>query len=447
LKTQLRIHLFLFLFLTLKLILAAFFPVFGDEAYYYIWSLHPQLSYFDHPPMVSWIISWTHKFLPAGHPLTLRFGFVFLSYLTSLVWLKILNEKNFSLSAKFWFFILIFLNPLLGIGSIVATPDVPLVFFWSLSYLYFLKIINNKSISDYAFLGIFLGLGFCSKYHIVIFVLSGLIYLALSKKYRLLRAQGVVLTVLFGAFFSLPVIIWNMQNEWSSFLFQINHGFGDFGFSWTWPIGYVLAQFIIINPLYAIELFKKLPEIFNSKSELEVDRVFSLSQLGFFLSSSFKSVVEGNWPLTSHLHSLAFTAGGATKKTIYRGIGFSVFFYVLISLFFIHPASEKVRKNLINSSQLEDLYPLVEKYQPLYGPSYQVSSLISWKTQKIVPKLRDLSRHDFYDSLPESLPTESKFYALKNDYSQWPDQFKTFKKTKIRTFDKTGIELYELTHE
>ena len=446
-KTLPRIHLILVLFFIIKLLLAALFPVFGDEAYYYIWSLHPQLSYFDHPPMVSWLIYLTHLVLPPGHSLSLRFAFILLSYLTSLVWLKILKEKNFSPATQLWFFILIFLNPLLGIGSIVATPDVPLVFFWSLSYLFFIKILNTKSLFEYAALGVFLGLGFCSKYHIVIFVFSGLIYLVLTQKYKVLRAGGVALTVFFGAALSLPVIIWNMQNQWSSFLFQINHGFGEDGFSWSWPLGYVFAQLIIINPVYAIELFKKIFHVFKTQSDAETDRVFSLSQLGFFLSSSFKSVVEGNWPLTSHLHSLAYVATQASKKVLYGGVAFSVFFYLLIGIFFLHPASEKVRKNLINSAQLEDLYPLIENYKPLYGPSYQVSSLISWRTQTIVPKLRDLSRHDFYDSLPESLPVENKFYALKNDYSHWPEQFNKYKKTKLRVFDKTGIELYELIHE
>ena len=28
-----------------------------DEGYYYYWSLHPQLSYFDHPPLVGWLMT------------------------------------------------------------------------------------------------------------------------------------------------------------------------------------------------------------------------------------------------------------------------------------------------------------------------------------------------------------------------------------------------------
>ena len=34
--------------------LAAVFPFTGDEAYFTIWGLKPDLGYYDHPPMVGW---------------------------------------------------------------------------------------------------------------------------------------------------------------------------------------------------------------------------------------------------------------------------------------------------------------------------------------------------------------------------------------------------------
>lgn len=421
-----------------KLVLAAVFPVFGDEAYYYIWSLHPQLSYFDHPGVVSWLIWLGHNLVPAGTSLGLRSGFLLLSFFIPFIWIKILKLKEFSENQILGFLILLMLNPLLGAGSVLATPDTPLVFFWSLSYLCFLQLLETQKIRWYSFLGICLGLGFCAKYHIVLFVLSGLLYLILSKKYRLLKWHGVMFTVLLGALFCLPVFIWNAHHEWSSFLFQIQHGLGESGFEWSWPAGYVIAQLLIINPFILFVLF-------NNRNK-NSDRVFSLSQLGFFLFSSFKGVVEGNWPLTSHLHSTAnfeATKNPHFKKAIIYWAGF----YVLMIAFFISPYSAAVKKNLINSSQLTDLYPLVEQYKPLYGASYQVAALLSWKTQQNVPKLGELSRIDFYDSLVESIPISDSFYALKYDYSEWPAKYKAYKKTRLQVFDNTGIELYQFTYE
>ena len=389
--------------------------------------------------MVSWLIYLGHLVFPAGHALGLRFPFVLLSFLTSLVWLKILNDKKVSSSGQFLFFVFMALNPLLGIGSIVATPDVGLVFFWSLSYLFFERLLNSKKIINYALLGLSLGLGFCSKYHIVIFVLSGLIYLLLTKKIKSLNPLGILTTVILGGLACMPVIIWNAQNDWSSFLFQIDHGFGEESFSWSWPTGYLIAQSFIANPFFIFLLFKKSADT--------AEKIFSISQLVFFFSSSFKSVVEGNWPLTSQLHTILNGVLSASRKQIYLALAFWIIFYISISAFFLSESSAKVRKNLVNSAQLEEIYALVPNYQPLYGATYQVASLISWKTQSLVPKLNGLSRHDFYDSLPESEPTATKFYVLKLDYSTWPEKYDRYQKIKLQSFDKTGLELYQFSYE
>jgi len=429
---------FLIAIFAIKLVVATVFPVFADEAYYYIWSIHPQLSYFDHPGMVSWIIGLFHFVFPAGHAISLRIGFVLLSFLTSLIWLKILDRQNVSPQHQIYFFLLLLLNPLTGLGSVAATPDAPLVFFWSLSYFFFLQVLERKTLLSYAGLGLALGLGFCSKYHIVLFVLAGLVHLIAAKKFSVLRWQGVLLTVLIGATASLPVIAWNAQNEWQSFKFQIDHGFGEEEFSWAWPASYLVAQSLILNPFLLGHLFRKP---FSS------DKTFSLTQLGFFFYSSFKSVVEGNWPLTSHLHVTSSSVQSVPHKTLNRAVYYWIGFYLLLGTFLFMEQSQKVRKNLINSSQLEDIYKLTETYQPLYGPSYQVASLISWKTQKLVPKLHLLSRHDFYDSLPESKPSASTFYVLKNDYSEWPQEYSHYKKIKLQSFDNVGLELYQFNHE
>lgn len=430
---------FLIFTLFCKFLLAHFTPVFGDEAYYYIWSRHLQLSYFDHPPMVSWFIYLAYLFFPTDNPISLRLVFILASFAASLIWIKILRHKNFDDSMIMMWLILFSLNPLLGIGSILATPDTPLVLFWTLSFYSYLKILTNHRLIWYALLGVFLGLGFCSKYHIILFVISGLIYLLLSRKIFTLRVAGIFATIAFGLLFSAPVLIWNSQNNWSSFLFQINHGFGESNFEWAWPAGYLVAQLIIVNPFILYSLFKKAGDF--------IDKTFSFSQLLFFFISSFKSVVEGNWPLTSHLHSTTHFCSFTKKRIFNFSVYYWLAFYLLIGAFLASPASQAVKKNLVNSSQLDDIVSLVDVYKPLYGPSYQVASLLSWKTQKSIPKLNELSRHDFYDSLPESTPTATSFYVLKYDISDWPEKYEHYKKIKIQGFDNAGLALYQFIYE
>ena len=44
------------LLLVLRGVIAAVLPLSADEAYYWLWSLHPAFGYFDHPPMIAWLI-------------------------------------------------------------------------------------------------------------------------------------------------------------------------------------------------------------------------------------------------------------------------------------------------------------------------------------------------------------------------------------------------------
>ena len=435
----LTINTFLIVSVLLKVALAYFVPVFGDEAYYYIWSLNPQLSYFDHPPMVSWFISLGHQILPVGNPISLRLPFILSSLVTSRVWISILRFKGLSDRSIILWLGLFFLNPLLGVGSILATPDTPLVLFWTLSFYCLLRLLKTHELKWYSLTGLCLGLGFCSKYHIVLFVFSGLVYLLLSQQLLKMRPKGVLLTLLFGAAFSLPVLIWNANNNWSSFLFQINHGFGEDSFEWVWPAGYLVAQLLIVNPIIAYSLFLRGAGF--------LDRTFSVSQLLFFFSSSFKSVVEGNWPLTSHLHSITRFCETPFTRFYRFAVIYWFGFYCLIAVFLLSPMSQAVKKNLVNVNQLVEILPLIESHRPLFGPSYQVASLLSWKAQKNIPKLNGLSRPDFYDSLPESTPSTTSFFVLKYDISEWPKKYEIYKKIKIQSFDNLQLGLYQFIYE
>lgn len=55
---QLR-AVFILLMITqlIALILASRFDLTDTEAYYWTWSLKPDFGYFDHPPMLSWVIA------------------------------------------------------------------------------------------------------------------------------------------------------------------------------------------------------------------------------------------------------------------------------------------------------------------------------------------------------------------------------------------------------
>lgn len=42
--------------LAVRLWIAAAMPITGDEAFFYWWGVYPDWGYYDHPPMVGWLI-------------------------------------------------------------------------------------------------------------------------------------------------------------------------------------------------------------------------------------------------------------------------------------------------------------------------------------------------------------------------------------------------------
>src|ERR1051325_615393 len=53
-----------------------------QEAYYWNYAKHPALSYFDHPPMIAWVIS-AGQFLLGKSALSVRLGGLVMSLLSS----------------------------------------------------------------------------------------------------------------------------------------------------------------------------------------------------------------------------------------------------------------------------------------------------------------------------------------------------------------------------
>ena len=428
-----------------KFTLAYLLPVVGDESYYLVWGQHLQLSYFDHPPAVAWL-TWISNQLYSIFPLSwywlsIRLPFIIVSSLTFLIWLKAyrFEQKDDANSGQFT--ILYFLNPLIGLGGIFATPDVPLLFFWSIAYYAILKIRTNQSATWYSILGVSLGLGFCSKYHIVILPISMIITLFFLKDLKSIQIKKLLYTVIFGFIFSLPVVIWNYQNEWSSFLFQLNHGLNaKKNYDYMWTVSYFLGQIFLFNPIILFYMFKNVKQ--------SVAKNVALSQWGFFIFSSFKAVVEANWPLTSHAQGLV-SIKNDFKNYFKASVIYWCLLWTILFGFITSPTSTQKLVSIPQSYSAQEIFDATKSYRPLFGPTYQMASLMHAISNEPIYKLDALSRHDFYDSLKQSLPTDemSKFYVLKYVKTTWPDWTDDYRMKKILDLPKYELELYELKYE
>lgn len=431
----------------IKLVFALTFPLVGDEAYYWFWGQNLQLSYFDHPGMVAWLSSLSDYISLVPQWMAARIIFVILSTITFFIWIKVFlrqrQHADFStLSSGLNIFTAFFmLNPFLGLGSVLITPDAPLLLFWGLASYFVLKILEEQKNKDYILLGVSLGLGFCSKYHIVLFPLVTLIALAFEKRLKVLFNKKILLTMLFGFVFCAPVLIWNFQNEFASFKFQLNHGFQTpKPYQLWWTTSYLVGQILIFNPILFFGL------VFNFKKSL-----FKISALGqwlFFLYSSFKAKVEANWPITSHAAGLV-DLNTDKKKIIHSSLIYYFVLWIAVFTFFFTDLGKSKIEQLPTSLTVHEIAPQLQSYKPLYGPTYQLSALFSMLTNTAVYKLNGLSRYDFFDTLEQSKPKEKHFYVLKYKSTEWPanKEYDQFSKNKVAEFSKYNLEVFEFKHE
>src|SRR5262245_18524301 len=203
----------------LRIILTAQRDVQGVEAYLWLWTQRPALSYFDHPAMQAWIATPSVA-LFGDTPLGIR-GFFILTaslsiWLTFLAGRRLYAERTGVLAA-----FLVGLPPMLFIGMVEGKPDAPLLFFWAATIWALSHALSGDSPRWWIAVGLFLGLAMDSKYHAVFLALGIPAFLAFSPDQRhWLRRKEPWIGVAVSLIAFSPTVIWNARNEWQSFLYQ-----------------------------------------------------------------------------------------------------------------------------------------------------------------------------------------------------------------------------------
>lgn len=389
--------------LLVKLLLGGLLPLSPDEAYYWVWSHHLQLSYYDHPPFVAWLYLLGQPF---ENLLSLvRWPGIVFGHLIFVIWYFILKD-NVEPRRLFWILLVGLCSPLIGIGGMVITPDTPVLVFWSLALLCFLNAMRTERLIWYFAFGAACGLGFASKYHMVLMGPCVFLTLFFYRKEVRIRFAGLILFTL--AFFALssPVWIWNMQNDWISFRFQLNHGLGAKKYKFDWTIGYVAAQVLLLFPTLAWAALRL------REKQWTWLYIFAWAPMIFFFMTSFKGRVEANWPIIAYpaLLSLAVLQ---TQNLKSLKVPIAVWMTLLV-LLIVDLRRPFIQLNLKTHDLVEfdDLTKVADQYRPLFARSYQMAAKLSFDSKQPVYKLNGLSRRDFFDVLPQSLPRENFFLAV-----------------------------------
>lgn len=251
----------------LHFILAFLVPLGADESHYALYGLMPDWSYFDHPPLVGWLqiipmwiapYDWSARMVPIAL-------FVLLNYLLfSLV--RVLYPSDDSAWLGFWSLVLLNTASLFSLMGFGMLPDNPLMVITLAIILVTIKILDHNQLKHWLYLGLLVGLAGLAKYTAVTIVVSFLLIIIIEKRWFWLKQSGFYLAVMIASIMMLPILYWNIQYDWASFIYQLEHGTsGEF-----WDITSLLRsqaiQLLVYSPLlFILGWFA----IFNPKNYLQ----------------------------------------------------------------------------------------------------------------------------------------------------------------------------------
>ncbi|PYK40426.1 MAG: hypothetical protein DME49_00535 [Verrucomicrobia bacterium] len=227
----------------------------GDEAYYWLWSRHPDICYLDKGPMIAWLI-WAGTALFGQTVFGVRFFAVLLAGGTGLAML-LLTRRLFSDRAAFWAVVIASVVPLFAVGASLMTIDTVYVFFWSWAALAFWRAKDHENIGPWVLTGALVGLGVLSKYTAAIELISFTAFCLWDRPSRAHLRRGTFWAMVGTAcLFFLPAIVWNYRHHWPTSDWLFHRGALDKGLAFhpTFVLAFLVEQAGVISPLLFLGL-------------------------------------------------------------------------------------------------------------------------------------------------------------------------------------------------
>lgn len=291
-----------------------------DEAHYWDWSRHLDWSYYSKGPLVAWLIRASCE-LFGNEMLAVRLPAVLCGSLL-LLSLYILTVQVHGSDRLALAVVLIALTmPVIAAGSSLMTIDAPYCCCWGWALVLTHRAIFVGSRWAWPVAGVVVALGVLAKYNMVLFVPSVGLFLLTSRKHRsMLFRPGFWIMSLVGALGGVPILWWNIANDWVTFqhvnaLAGLNEGSR---LRWLGPLTYLGGQFALLLGFWFVAWVMALVA-HRPWRESDAGKRYlwwtSLPMFAVFLGFSLKTGGgELNWPVTAYLSGLVLAVGWLAEQ-------------------------------------------------------------------------------------------------------------------------------------
>jgi 4-amino-4-deoxy-L-arabinose transferase-like glycosyltransferase len=284
--------------IALRLIAAAVTPLTFDEAYYWTWSRHLAGGYYDHAPMVAWIIR-AGTLIAGDTQIGVRLVSILLALPMSWAVYRaaelLFGGRRLAATAA----VLLNTTMIVAVGTVIVTPDAPLMVASSFVLLALAQVAASGRGVWWLAVGVAVGLALLSKYTALLFGPAILIWLlAVPRLRRWLWSPwpylgGIVTLIVFS-----PVILWNANHQWVSFIKQFGRARIE-SLQLSYIAEIIPTQFAFATPFVFILGAMGLYALARRDSGALAARALIPSIIwtifGYFIWHSLHARVEANW--------------------------------------------------------------------------------------------------------------------------------------------------------
>jgi 4-amino-4-deoxy-L-arabinose transferase-like glycosyltransferase/membrane-associated phospholipid phosphatase len=319
-----------------------------DEAYQWVWSKHLALSYYSKPPLIA-LTQWLSTGLWGDKAFGVRFFSPLIAATLGVMLLRFF-AREVNARTGFFFVLVVTAVPLLAVGATLLTVDPLAVLFWTAAMLSGWRAVQpNSPLSTWLWTGLWMGLGFLSKYTSPLQWMCWVAFFFLWPPARAqLRRPGPYLALLINLLCTVPVIVWNWQHNWITVRHVASHGgvgkaAQPLSKHLSWFLEFLGAEFMLLNPFFFVAVLIALIALWRvPRRDARLVYFFSMGAPVFLLYTllSLKSRVHPNWIAPSVLPMLCVmvlywqtrfhTRPGLFKVWLTSGLIFGFFGALLI---------------------------------------------------------------------------------------------------------------------